>query len=375
MKLSVVILNYNVRYFLEQCIRSVQKALKDIPSEIIVVDNNSSDGSCEMVRSVFPEITLIANKENVGFSKANNQGVALAKGEYVCILNPDTAVGEDTFLQVLEFIQKKDNPGAVGVKLIDGTGNFLPESKRNVPTPRVSYYKMLGKNHPRYPYYASHLQEDEIGEVPVLVGAFMLIKKSVYQAVGGFDEDYFMYGEDIDLSYKLLKGGYKNYYFGKTTVLHYKGESTTKDKVYFERFYGAMSIFYRKHFKANNIFKWLINIGVWGAKTFKTVSQKPEKSTSITPPSVYVVSDDVSFVEKIKSTYNNVSVVTLTDMLNKNFQKSQFVFDAQKVSYRDIFKLIQKLNNQGNIFRIKPQNALFIIGSDSSTAKGDVTLI
>src|SRR5690606_6279326 len=264
MKLSVVILNYNVRYFLEQCIRSVQKALKDIPSEIIVVDNNSSDGSCEMVRSVFPEITLIANKDNVGFSKANNQGVALAKGEYVCILNPDTAVGEDTFLQVLEFIQKKDNPGAVGVKLIDGTGNYLPESKRNVPTPRVSYYKMLGKNHPRFPYYATHLQEDESGAVSVLVGAFMLITKSLYRAVGGFDEDYFMYGEDIDLSYKLLQGGYKNYYFGKTTVLHYKGESTTKDKVYFERFYGAMSIFYRKHFKANNIFKWLINIGVWG---------------------------------------------------------------------------------------------------------------
>src|SRR5690606_11845499 len=157
-----------------------QRALTQIPGEIIVVDNNSQDDSVAMVREKFPEITLLANTENVGFSKANNQGVAVAKGEYVCILNPDMVLGEDTLEKVLDFIQKQENPGAVGVKLIDGTGNFLPESKRNIPTPKVSYLKMLGKNHPQYPYYAQHIAEDQVGEVAVLVVAFMLLKREVY---------------------------------------------------------------------------------------------------------------------------------------------------------------------------------------------------
>ena len=246
MKLSVVILNYNVQYFLEQCLLSVKRALINIDSEIIVIDNNSEDDSCQMVKERFPEITLIQNSENVGFSKANNQAVKVAQGDYVCILNPDTAVAEDTFTKTLTHFESHENVGALGIHLIDGTGNFLPESKRNVPTPSASLYKIVGLSG-KASYYAKHIDKDQSGPVDILVGAFMLMKRSVYEEADGFDEDYFMYGEDIDLSYKITKLGYQNYYFGDADVLHYKGESTQKDKAYLDRFYGAMRIFYKKN--------------------------------------------------------------------------------------------------------------------------------
>src|SRR5690606_5773621 len=375
MKLSVIILNYNVRYFLEQCILSVQQALQGLDAEIIVIDNNSVDGSCDMVSEKFPQITLISNKENVGFSKANNQGVAIAKGEYVCILNPDTAVSEDTFYKVLAFAERQENPGAVGVKLIDGTGNFLPESKRNIPTPKVSYYKLTGKQNNKYSYYADHVHENEIAEVSVLVGAFMLMKKTVYQEVGGFDEDYFMYGEDIDLSYKLIKANYKNYYSGETTVLHYKGESTTKDKVYFNRFYGAMKIFYKKHFHLNIFIKWMVGTGVFLSKkrhSFKTISD----IESPLPNAFYVISKDAAWIQKLSETQNNTyQIVTESELRNKVFHNCRIVFDTDAVSYNSIFATIQKLNNMGNTFRIKPKNASYIIGSDTSVSKGEVSFL
>lgn len=375
MKLSVIILNYNVRYFLEQCILSVQQALHGMDAEIIVIDNNSADGSCDMVSKKFPQITLISNKENVGFSKANNQGVAIAKGEYVCILNPDTAVAEDTFYKVLAFAERQINLGAVGIKLIDGTGNFLPESKRNIPTPKVSYYKLTGKQNNKYSYYADHVHENEIAEVNVLVGAFMLLKKSVYQEVGGFDEDYFMYGEDIDLSYKLIKANYKNYYFGEATILHYKGESTTKDKVYFERFYGAMKIFYKKHFQLNVFIKWMVGLGVFLSKkrhSFKTIS---EVETPL-PKAFYTITKDAAWVQQLSKTQNsNYQMLDENDLKNKIFHNSRLVFDADATSYNSIFTTMQKLNNMGNTFRIKPKNTSYIIGSDTSISKGEVSFL
>ena len=183
MQLSVIILNYNVRYFLELCVISVQKALETIDAEIIVVDNNSSDGSCEMIKQRFPNITFIANKENLGFPKGNNIGVAQAKGKYICILNPDTVVAEDTFSEILAFAEKQQDLGIVGCKLIDGTGNFLPESKRGVPTPFVAFTKIFGLyKFSNYfgNYYAQHLQESETGKVSILVGAFMVMKRELY---------------------------------------------------------------------------------------------------------------------------------------------------------------------------------------------------
>ena len=210
MQLSVIILNYNVRYFLEQCVLSVQKALEelnpDASGEIIVIDNASTDDSCEMMKTKFPHIKLIENKTNFGFPKGNNIGVAQAKGQYICILNPDTVVGEDAFSKILNNKNWQLNTGIIGCKLIDGSGNFLPESKRGIPTPWVAFTRIFGLyNISNYfgKYYAQHLSENESGEVAILVGAFMMMQRELYLEIGGFDEKSFMYSDDIDLSYMV----------------------------------------------------------------------------------------------------------------------------------------------------------------------------
>ena len=264
MQLSVIILNYNVRYFLEHCIISVQKAVQKISAEIIVVDNNSPDDSCEMVKSLFPNVILIENKENLGFPKGNNIGVQKAKGKYICILNPDTVVAEDTFDKILAFAENKSDLGIIGCKLIDGTGNFLPESKRGIPTPWVAFgktvglYKMFPKVKSFQKYYAEHLDENTSGKVAILVGAFMFLRKETYNQLGGFDERYFMYGEDIDLCYTIRRSGFRNFYYGKYSILHYKGESTVKDEVYLGRFYDAMAIFIGKYYKKQKPLQYLL---------------------------------------------------------------------------------------------------------------------
>ncbi|MFT7611538.1 MAG: GT2 family glycosyltransferase [Parvicellaceae bacterium] len=272
MKLSVIIVNYNVEYFLEQCINAAQKALLKTSGEIIVVDNNSIDRSVEMVQQKFPEILLIANKENTGFSMANNQAMRIAKGEYVLLLNPDTVVEEDTFFKCVEFMDQHPDAGGLGVKMIDGMGRFLPESKRGLPTPWVAFYKIFGlstifnKSKKFGKYHLSYLDMDETHEVEILSGAYMMMRKSALDKVGLLDEDFFMYGEDIDLSYRIIKGGYKNYYFHDTRIIHYKGESTKKSSVnYVFVFYRAMIIFAKKHFSEKNAnwFSFLINIAIY----------------------------------------------------------------------------------------------------------------
>lgn len=272
MKLSIVIVNYNVKYFLEQCLYAAIKAASKVNSEIIVVDNDSVDGSCQMVSDKFPEVILIANKDNVGFSKANNQAIRIAKGEYILLLNPDTVVEEDSFMKIVEFMDKTPNAGGLGVKMIDGKGRFLPESKRGLPTPAVAFWKMFGFSSlfPRSKrfgrYHLGYLDKDEVHEVDVLAGAFMLLRRQTLDKVGLLDEDYFMYGEDIDLSYRITQGGYKNYYFPQTTIIHYKGESTKKGSInYVKVFYNAMIIFAKKHFSIGNaqLYALLINFAIY----------------------------------------------------------------------------------------------------------------
>lgn len=368
MKLSVVILNYNVRYFLEQCLHSVQIAINDLDAEIIVIDNDSKDGSCEMVKTLFTNVTLIENKENVGFSKANNQAVAVAKGEYVCILNPDTAVAEDTFKLAIQYSESIKNIGALGVYLMDGTGNFLPESKRNLPTPKVSLMKLAGFGQK---YYSS-LSKNSNGQVEVLVGAFMLLKRSIYNEVGGFDEDYFMYGEDIDLSYKISQAGYTNHYLGNTTVLHYKGESTQKDEVYFDRFYGAMQIFYRKHFNKNILLENLVSAGVSLAKKIQGIAaNKPSKST-LNPKNHYFITENIEMVRRLNNSTAKKFQIVLKELKNQDIEKSLLVFDAEYLTYKEIFELMKKLSGKDNLFRIRPPACNFIIGSDQSDEKGGV---
>jgi len=272
LKLSVIIVNYNVEHFLEQCLLSVQKASKEIEAEVFVIDNNSIDGSLAMIKEKFPEVITIANKENVGFSKANNQGIKLAKGELVLLLNPDTIVEEDTFTKCIKFMEDHEDAGGLGVKMIDGKGKFLPESKRGLPTPSVAFYKIFGfsalfpRSRKMGKYHLGYLSKDENHEIQILSGAYMLIRKKVLDKVGLLDENFFMYGEDIDLSYRIIQGGYKNYYFSETSIIHYKGESTKKSSVnYVFVFYNAMIIFAKKHFSAKNakLFSFFINIAIY----------------------------------------------------------------------------------------------------------------
>jgi GT2 family glycosyltransferase len=271
-RLSVVIVNYNVKYFLEQCLHAALRASEKIPTEIFVVDNNSVDGSVAMVREKFPQVTLIANAENVGFSRANNQAMTIAKGEYVLLLNPDTVVQEDTFTRCLEFMDSHVDAGCLGVKMIDGKGRFLPESKRALPTPEVAFYKIFGlswlfPHSKRFgKYHLTYLDKNQTHPVDILCGAFMLMRKDALDKSGLLDETFFMYGEDIDLSYRIIKAGYQNYYFAGTTIIHYKGESTKKGSVnYVVIFYNAMLIFARKHFSKRNaaLYTLLIQLAIY----------------------------------------------------------------------------------------------------------------
>ncbi|MFZ6052650.1 glycosyltransferase [Halocola ammonii] len=272
MKLSVIIVNYNVEHFLEQCLHSVEKSIKDLEVEVFVVDNNSVDGSMAMVKRKFPWAKRIENKENLGFSKANNQAMRMAEGEYVLLLNPDTVVQEDTFQKVVSFMDEHPDAGGLGVKMVDGKGNFLPESKRGLPTPAVAFYKIFGlsalfpKSKKFSQYHLGYLDKDEVHEIDVLSGAFMLMRKEALDKVGLLDEAFFMYGEDIDLSYRITQGGYKNYYFPDTRIIHYKGESTKKGSLnYVFVFYRAMVIFAEKHFSAKNakLFSFFINMAIY----------------------------------------------------------------------------------------------------------------
>ncbi len=272
MQLSVVIVNYNVQYFLEQCLHSVFKSGQRLEMEVFVVDNQSVDGSVEMVRQKFPQVKLIANKENQGFSKANNQAIRKAAGRYILLLNPDTVVEDDTLPGVVDFMEKHPEAGALGVKMLDGQGRFLPESKRGLPTPGVAFCKIFGlsclfpKSRVFGKYHLGYLDNDKTHQVDVLSGAFMLLRKEALEKTGLLDEAFFMYGEDIDLSHRITKAGYKNYYYPGTRIIHYKGESTKKSSVnYVLVFYNAMIIFAQKHFSQNNarIFSMFINLAVY----------------------------------------------------------------------------------------------------------------
>ncbi|MCC6936719.1 MAG: glycosyltransferase [Flavobacteriales bacterium] len=272
MKLSVIIVNYNVRAYLEQCLRTVFTALEGIEGDVFVVDNLSTDGSVEMVREKFPKVRLIANKENVGFSRANNQAIKASDAEYVVLLNPDTVVGEDVFRKVIGFMDSQPKAGGLGVKMIDGTGHFLPESKRGLPTPAVAFYKIIGLTrlfpHSRKfgRYHLGHMAENTAAPIEILSGACMFLRKKTLDEVGLLDESFFMYGEDIDLSYRITIGGYENWYFPGARIIHYKGESTKKSSVnYVFVFYNAMAIFAQKHFtqRRTNLLSLLINGSIY----------------------------------------------------------------------------------------------------------------
>ena len=251
MKLSIVIVSYNVRSYLEQCLQSVKHALEGIEGEVFVVDNRSDDDSVETVRTQYPWVRLIENQENVGFSRANNIAIREASGDYVLLLNPDTIVEKDTLREVLQFMEEHPKTGGAGVMMHHADGSVAPESRRALPTPWVSCLKMLGFTKR---YYMSHLPWDKPGRIEVISGAFCFLRRKALDQVGLLDEDFFMYGEDIDLSYRLLKGGWENWYL-PYPITHFKGKSTQKsDYRYVHIFYKAMLIFFRKHYSHLSVF-------------------------------------------------------------------------------------------------------------------------
>lgn len=280
MTLSVIIVNYNVQYFLEQCLQSVAVAAEGIDTEVWVVDNNSVDGSVAMVRDKFPHVHLIANHDNPGFAKANNQALKQCTGKYCLLLNPDTVVERDCFRQCIDFMEQHPDCGGLGVKMINGEGVYLKESKRGFPSPKTSFFKISGliRLFPHHKtiaaYYMGHLSNDEINEIDVLPGAFLMVSKEALNKVGLLDESFFMYGEDIDFSWRIKLAGYKNYYLPTTRIIHYKGESTKKGSMnYVYTFYNAMVIFTKKYFSGGNaaLYILLIKLAIWARASLSFV--------------------------------------------------------------------------------------------------------
>ena len=369
MILSVIIVSYNSSSFLELCLHSVAKAISqlEIESEVIVVDNSSSDDSCEVLNNKFPFVKLIQNDENIGFSKANNLGVSKAKGKYICILNPDTVLQENTFDEILKFYKSNIKVGFVGCQMIDGNGMFLKESKRVIPSIFSSFMKVLGISK----FYYSALDKDKRGYIDILAGAFMFVEKTIYDSVKGFDEDYFMYGEDIDLSYKALKKGYSNYYLGDVKIIHFKGESTDKNSVYINRFYNAMYIFYTKHFNkflftkilAYSFFKFIIsikNLSNFSDLGLKLVNSKPAyKNTFLVTGST---DDKISIV---------ATRVDLNYLAINKTENSLLIFDLNSISLSEIINHFDFIS-ESNSFRIIVPNTNFYVGSDYADKKGQI---
>lgn len=251
MKLSIIIVNYNVTELLRNCLSSIISFVQDLDYEVIVIDNKSPDSSWKDLKIEFPTVQFMSSEVNHGFAIANNKAVKNARGEYILLLNPDTELEGFYMKEIVEFADQHKDLGCLGIRMHDATGKFLPESKRSVPDMFNSFEKLFTnfKKKKSKSYYRNDIKEFEIAEVEVITGAFLLIKRDLYIQIGGLDEKYFMYGEDIDICFTLLRKKYKNWYYGKSSILHHKGESTVRDAKYLERFYGAMQIFIDKYYK------------------------------------------------------------------------------------------------------------------------------
>ena len=374
--LSIIIVNYNVKFFLEQCLLSVQKATLGMEIEIFVVDNHSSDGSVTYLKSKFPNVIFIENNDNPGFSKANNQAIKQAKGEYIVLLNPDTLVGEELFRDVCYRMDENERIGALGLKMLDGHGRFLPESKRSFPSPWVSFCKLfsISKLAPKSPYFARYslpyLDQDKEHEVEVLAGAFMAIRHKVLDQIGLLDENFFMYGEDIDLSYRIRQAGYINLYYPKR-VLHYKGESTKHGTSSFiKTFYGAMGIFYRKHYAHTNFFfKHFILFAIrlpMISSSFVRLLGKGKRKHKVKHEKMLIISNSLAFstVKAICSkqipslqfiNHWNLDEENFMDVICRRIQMKQFTdiaFYYPDVRFDQMLLLMDKMTNKKITYHI-----------------------
>ncbi len=406
MQLSVIIINFNVKYFLEQCLLSVMKAMKNIDGEIIVIDNNSSDDSFSFFQNRFSEVRFIWNKSNIGFAKANNQALETSKGEIILFLNPDTIVPEDCFEKCISFIKK--NNCALGIKMLDGSGNFLKESKRAFPSPATSLFKLSGlsKLFPHSKtfskYHLGYLSENENHKVDVLAGAFMMMPKNILDTVGSFDEDFFMYGEDIDLSFRIQKAGFKNFYFAESSIIHFKGESTKKGSLnYVKMFYNAMSVFVKKHYGSNRsrLFSVSIHIAIFTRaslaavarllklKTAKRKSEAVENGSTIIAGSLLEYEEakallidagrDEDILGRIEpgNLKNNDAIESIDKIKNiftlHHIQK--IIFCEGALPFKDIIAAIPNLPKQVSV-QLFSKGSHAIIGSDDSNVAGSYIL-
>jgi len=378
MKLSVVIVSYNVRHFLVQCLDSVSRATAGMEAEVWVVDNASTDGSVAYARSFFPDVYYIENKENLGFARANNQAISCSTGEYVLLLNPDTFVGESTLRTCVEFLDEHPKAGATGARMLNRDGSFARESRRGLPTPATAFYKMSGlcrlfpKNHHFGKYYMAYLDPEKANPIEVISGAFMMVRRTALDGVGLLDEDYFMYGEDIDLSYRILQGGWENWYV-PATLLHYKGESTQKTSYrYVHNFYHAMLIFFDKHLRQRyRLASLLIRIAVYGKgaiefawqtarrfshalkRSWQTFLCKKNKGP-IEPERLLFVGTDEAWAE-VESICNraNLKAERMDDpLLSRDPKDSKALYltfqtDAESHLYEEVLRTMQTIHDQG----------------------------
>lgn len=360
LKLSVIIVNYNVRYYLEQCLLSVEKALCGVCGEVFVVDNNSTDDSISYMKGKFPWVRYIENNANVGFSRANNQAIREARGEYVLLLNPDTFVGESTLRECIDFMDKSPQAGMCGVGMLKVDGSFAPESRRGIPTPFVAFCKMsgLGTLFPRSRvfgrYYMQYLNKQSINPIEIVSGAFMFIRKAALDRVGLLDETFFMYGEDVDLSYRVLVAGYKNYYL-PTYILHYKGESTKKDSLkYINAFHKAMVIFFKKHFSHySSIYSVFITVTIVLKGVMSYLVQKSRTLSSHAPEieqfKFLIVSDGQNLDDmkriaekhmfKYDVFHSRLGDMPSTDVLYRDYD--YIVFDTSRYPFSSILEFFR----------------------------------
>ena len=377
LKLSVIIVNYNVKYYLDQCIRSVLRAFEEMntPAEIIVVDNHSADGSVDYLeqrypQKLFPMVRFVRSAHNLGFARANNIAIRQSRGEYVLLLNPDTIVGEDALKASVDFMDVHEDAGAVGVRMLGAQGRRAMESRRGLPTPMVSFFKMLGFCN-RWPhhrlfgkYYMGYLPWDEPSQIEVVSGAYCMLRRKALDEVGLLDEDFFMYGEDIDLSYRVLKGGYHNYYL-PVDILHYKGESTQKSSFrYVHVFYEAMLIFFRKHYSGMTFLLSLpIKTAIYAKALMALVgmlSERMRKSLGFFAPSAegaqhYVFVGSLEMQDACRDIARRLGLDAEFHDSEVQEDKSEvtwsekndnvLVLDADSMSYADMLKRMSRLSD------------------------------
>ena len=366
MKLSVIIVSYNCKVYLDYCIQSVISSLKNIHGEIIVIDNNSTDNTKDFIRSKGYNITFIESKINLGFSKANNQAVKSAKGEYLFFLNPDTVIPENLFDPFFKGQNDLNNMGILGFRMIDGRGQFLKESKRNSPTKRMVFKKLLGiKNN-----YYSIINEFDYNSVDILCGANMLISNKVFNQINCFNEEYFMYGEDIELSKKSLLSGFKNYYNGKNTLIHFKGESTDKNIKYLKNFYGAMAIYYKNIFSPSRLNLFTVKFFLRQIINFKSLFINSSSTKSKFEKSFFIT-DSVN--HNVSKNYRNV---ILKKEIDHSDNECNIILDPNYLTYNEIIEIIGSSNPSNNInFCFLSKDYSYVIESCGMNQKGKVVFL